>query len=289
MRVAVTGADGQLGSDVVRAFADNGDEACGLTHSDIEISNIDSVWRRLRDLRPQVVVNTAAMHHLDKCELEPDRAYAVNALGPRNLALAARDISAVLMHVSTDYVFDGGQTVPYEETDTPRPLNVYGNTKLSGEHFVRCTAEKHFVIRTSGLYGTNPCRGKGGLNFVELMLKLAKERPEVRVVDSESVSPTYTAELAQQLVVLSRGDCFGLYHGTAEGSCSWFQFARTIFSMTNTAANLQVAGPGDFPAKALRPKYSVLENHALKAQGLNRFGSWQNGLCRYLEQRYGAN
>ena len=111
----------------------------------------------------------------------------------------------------------------------------------------------------------------------------------MRVVDSESVTPTYTAELAQQLVVLSRGDCYGLYHGTAEGSCSWFEFARTIFGMTNTAANLQVAGPGDFPAKVPRPKYSVLENRALKAQGLNRFGPWQNGLCRYLEQRWAAN
>jgi dTDP-4-dehydrorhamnose reductase len=289
MRVAVIGADGQLGSDVVRAFGDNGDEVCALTHSDIEISSIDSVWNRLRELRPGVMVNTAAMHHLDKCELEPDRAYAVNSLGPRNLALVARDMGMVLMHVSTDYVFDGSRTVPYEETDTPRPLNVYGNTKLSGEHFVRCTTEKHFVIRTSGLYGTHSCRGKGGLNFVELMLKLAKERPEVRVVDSESVTPTYTAELAQQLVVLSRGDCYGLYHGTAEGSCSWFEFARTIFGMTNTAANLQIAGPGDFPAKVPRPKYSVLENRALKAQGLNRFRPWQNGLCRYLEQRCAAN
>ena len=289
MRAAVIGADGQLGSDLVRAFADHGDEVCAMTHSDIEIGNIDSVRNGLRDLRPQVVVNTAAMHHLDRCEAEPEKAYTVNALGPRNLALVARDIGAVLMHVSTDYVFDGSQGVPYEETDTPRPLNVYGNTKLSGEHFVRCTTEKHFVIRTSGLYGSHPCKGKGGLNFVELMLKLAKERPEVRVVDSESVTPTYTADLAQQLVALSRGECYGLYHATAEGSCSWFDFARTIFGMTGTAANLKVAGPGDFPAKVSRPKYSVLENRALKGQGLNRFGPWQDGLSRYLEQRLATN
>jgi len=282
MKIAVIGANGQLGSDVVRAFTDNADEVYALTHSDIEITNLDSVSHALVPLRPQVIVNTAAMHHVENCEREPERAFAINALGPRNLARVASGLGAVLMHVSTDYVFDGRKASPYDETDTPRPVNVYGNTKLAGEYFVRCTTEKHFVVRTSGLYGKCLCRGKGGLNFVELMLKLAKERPEVRVVDSEVVTPTYTAELAQQIVVLSRSDCFGLYHATAEGSCSWFEFARTIFSSTNTSANLRVAAPDDFPAKVPRPEYSVLENRALKAGGLNRFRPWQDGLRDYL-------
>lgn len=282
MKVAVIGANGQLGSDVVQAFVDTGDEVCALAHSDIEITKFDSVSRVLERLGPSVIVNTAAMHHVETCEREPERAFAINALGPRNLALAARGLGAVLMHVSTDYVFDGSKASPYDENDSPRPLNVYGNTKLAGEYFVQCTVEKHFVIRTSALYGKRPCRGKGGLNFVDLMLKLAKERSEIRVVDSEVVTPTSTAELAKQIAVLSRTNCFGLYHATAEGSCSWFEFARTIFSSTNNGVNLKAAAPDEFPTKIPRPRYSVLENRALKSQGLNTFGPWQNGLRDYL-------
>jgi len=282
MKVAVIGANGQLGSDVVTAFRGNGDEVSALTHSDIELQDIESVSRCLKENRPQVVVNTAAMHHVENCEREPDKAFAANGLGTRNLAFVARDIGAIVMHVSTDYVFDGAKRSPYEESDTPNPLNVYGNTKLSGEYFVRSTWSRHFVLRTSALYGKSPCRAKGGLNFIELMLKLAKERDELRVVDSEIVSPTSTAELAQQMVVLSRSDCFGLYHATAEGCCSWYEFAREIFAITGAKVGLKVAGPNEFPAKVPRPQYSVLENRALKAHKLNIFKPWRDGVREYL-------
>jgi len=285
MQIAVIGANGQLGSDLVAAFCVNGDTACGLTHSDIEISDLPSASRALEAIQPQVIVNTAAMHHVEKCESEPEKAFAINALGPRNLAIVARNLGAVLMHVSTDYVFDGSKRSPYEEEDNPLPLSAYGITKLAGEHFVRATTAKHFVVRTSALYGKSPCRAKGGLNFVELMLKLAKERGEVRVVDGEVVTPTSTAELASQMVQLSRSDCYGLYHATAEGSCSWYEFAREIFAMTDTPVRLQVAAPGEFPAKVARPEYSVLENRALKSRGLNLFRPWQEALHRYLGNR----
>ena len=285
MKIAVIGANGQLGSDLVAAFSEHGDAVSGLTHADIEISDLPSVTHALESMRPQVIVNTAAMHHVENCEREPEKAFAVNALGPRNLALAARDLDAVLLHVSTDYVFDGSKGSPYLEEDSPRPLNAYGITKLAGEHFVRATTAKHFVVRTSGLYGKSPCRAKGGLNFIELMLKLAKERGEVRVVDSEVVSPTSTAELAEQLVRLSHSDCYGLYHATAEGSCSWYEFAREIFAITDTPVRLKVAGPDEFPAKVPRPKYSVLENGALKSRGLNAFKPWQDALHKYLGNR----
>lgn len=285
MRVVVIGADGQLGTDVVRAFADNGDTASPLTHADIELSSLDSVSSRLQELRPELVVNTAAMHHVDKCELEPHKAFAVNGIGARNLAIVARDFGAALMHVSTDYVFDGSKKTPYEEHDAPRPLNVYGTTKLAGEYFVRSTIEKHFVLRTSAIYGKSPCRAKGGLNFIELMLKLAKERGEVKVVDSEFVTPTPTTEIARQMVLLSRCDAYGLYHATAEGSCSWHEFAQEIFALTGTKVSLKVAGPNEFPAKVPQPKYSVLENRALKGRGLNVFTSWKDGLREYLGTR----
>lgn len=282
MKVAVIGANGQLGNDVVAAFAKNGDEAVALAHADIELSDIDSVSACLQNLRPQVVVNTAAMHHVENCEQEPAKAFEVNGLGSRNLAVVVRDIGATLMHISTDYVFDGAKASPYDEQDAPNPLNVYGNTKLSGEYFVRGTVEKHFVLRTSAIYGKSPCRAKGGLNFIELMLKLARERGKVRVVDSEIVTPTSTSELGAQMVKLSRSDSYGLYHATAEGSCSWHEFAREIFALTDTKVILEIAGPNEFPAKVPRPKYSVLENRGLKSQQLNIFKPWQEGVREYL-------
>ena len=285
MKIAVIGANGQLGSDLVSAFRDNGDAVHGLTHADIEIADLSSVKRVLEGIQPQVIVNTAAMHHVENCEREPEKAFATNALGARNLAVVARDLGSILMHVSTDYVFDGSKGSPYVEEDAPGPLNAYGITKLAGEHFVRSTTPRHFVVRTSGLYGKNPCRAKGGLNFIELMLKLARERGEVRVVDSEFVSPTSTAELAQQMLRLSQSDWYGLYHATAEGSCSWYEFAREIFELTDTPVRLNVAGPNEFPAKVARPKYSVLENKALKSHGLNIFQPWQEGLQKYLGKR----
>ena len=278
MKIAVIGSNGQLGSDVVCAFADRGDVVLSLTHADIELSSLESVKACLGTRTLDVVVNTAAMHHVENCEQEPAKAYAVNAMGARNLAIVTRDLGAVLVHVSTDYVFDGKKSEPYIEDDTPLPLNVYGNTKLAGEHFVRSVNPKHLVLRTSALYGKHPCRGKGGLNFVDLMLKLARERGKVRVVDNEVVTPTSTSQLAKQIVVLSRCDAYGLYHATAEGRCSWYQFAKEIFQITNTDVRLDVATAAEFPAKVPRPSYSILENHALKIRRLNLFTTWQEGL-----------
>lgn len=285
MKIAVIGSDGQLGNDVVSAFERRGDEVHALRHAEIEISEMDSVAQVLEVIHPKLIVNTAAMHHVENCEREPARAFAVNAIGAGNLAEAARKIDAVLMHVSTDYVFDGRKGSPYIENDSAAPLNAYGISKLAGEHSIRAKSEKYFILRTSALYGASPCRAKGGLNFVELMLKLARERGEVKVVDSETVSPTSTAELAQQMVELSRSAAFGLYHATAEGSCSWYEFAREIFSLTDTPVRLKIAGAADFPAKVPRPTYSVLENQALKALGLNTFKPWQEGLSNYLADR----
>jgi dTDP-4-dehydrorhamnose reductase len=282
MKITVIGSNGQLGSDVVKAFALAGDEVCSLTHADIDLASMDSVAARMQETRPEVVVNTAAMHHVENCEKDPALAFAINGIGARNLAIAAQQSKATVIHVSTDYVFDGVKGNPYEEGDLPNPLNVYGNTKLAGEHFVRSTADKYFVVRTSAIYGKSPCRAKGGLNFIELMLKLARERGQVKVVDSEFVTPTSTVEIAKQIVALSRSDAYGLYHATAEGSCSWHEFAKEIFALTNTPVKLHVAGPNEFPAKVPRPKYSVLENNELKRRGLNVFRPWREGLREYL-------
>lgn len=282
MNVAVIGANGQLGSDVVNAFTQNHDNVAALTHVDLEISKIDAVKACLEQHQPAIVVNTAAMHHVENCEKEPENAYAVNAVGVRNLALVTRELGAVLIHISTDYVFDGKQDKPYTEDDAPLPLQVYGNSKLAGEYYARTLNPNHFVLRTSALYGKHPCRAKSGQNFVDLMLHLARTRGRVRVVNDEFVSPTPTAELARQVVALSRRSDYGLYHATSEGSCSWYEFAKEIFSLAEIEVKLEAAAPGEFPAKAPRPHYSVLENRRLKGIRLNLFESWKSGLRQYL-------
>lgn len=283
IRAAVIGANGQLGSDVVLALNAAGYDTVPLTHHQIELSDLESAANAIRTVRPELVVNTAAMHHVEKCESDPERAYAVNAIGARNLAIVTRDEGAALAHISTDYVFDGTKATAYVEGDEPLPLNVYGNSKLAGECYVRTINPRHFVLRTSALYGHKPCRAKGGVNFVELMLKLAREKGQMDVVDSERVSPTSTAEVAEQVAVLGKTDAYGLYHATAEGSCSWYEFAREILSLAGIPAELNAARHGQFPAKVPRPQYSVLENAALKRAGVNCFTPWQSGLRRYLQ------
>lgn len=282
MKLAVIGSNGQLGSDIAKEFSEKGYEVVGLTHTEIEVSNFESVHSVLTNIKPGIVVNTAAMHNVEKCEREPLRSFQVNSLGAKYLSEICNEIDSVLVHISTDYVFDGKKSSPYVETHITSPLNVYGNTKVSGEQFIEAIAKKYFIVRTSGVYGHYPCRAKGGLNFVELMLKLAKEKPELRVVDDEILTPTSTKEIARQLNELIQAGAYGLYHATAEGCCSWFQFAKKIFEITLTKANLNIATPNEFPMKIPRPKYSVLENANLKSSGLNIVKSWEDGLKEYL-------
>jgi dTDP-4-dehydrorhamnose reductase len=289
MKVAVLGASGQLGSDVYAAFQRNGDEVTTLTHSDLEVASVSSVDEALSACNPELIVNTAAMHNVEKCETDPLAAYTVNAIGAKNVAEWAKRADAAVVYVSTDYVFDGKKGKPYLETDATAPLNAYGITKLAGEHFTAAIAPKYFVLRVSAIYGHHPCRAKGGLNFVELMLKLSGEREELRVVDDEFVSPTPTAQVAEQIVALGGSTSYGLYHGTAEGSCSWYEFAREIFDVTGTKIRLEKARPGEFPIKVMRPKYSVLENDALKKAQLNVFTDWRDGLHKFISARAQAS
>jgi dTDP-4-dehydrorhamnose reductase len=282
MKIAVIGSNGQVGADISDAFDQRDEDVVRLTHEQIEVANLDSVMRALREIRPNLVVNTAAMHHVEQCEADPKKAFAVNATGARNVAIVCRDLQATLVHISTDYVFDGRKRTPYGETDQPAPLNVYGHSKLAGEVEIQNLSERHIILRVSGLYGTHRCRAKGH-NFVELMLKLARERGIVHVVDDEVLTPTWTAEVARQIVALSRADAYGLFHATAEGACSWYEFAREIFLRTGTPVDLQRAQPGQFPMKVPRPRYSVLENERLKRAGLNMFRPWQEGLIHYLK------
>jgi dTDP-4-dehydrorhamnose reductase len=199
MKVAVIGANGQLGQDVWKEFQARGHTVTPLTHSEIEICDTAQVRSVLADLSPDLVINTAAMLQVDLAEDDPGRAFAVNALGVRNLARQAGQTGFALLEFGTDYVFDGAKGAPYVESDMPHPQGVYAASKLAGEHFVQAYAPKHFVVRVSGIYGTTACRGKQGENFVRTMLRLAKERGQVSVVEDEILTPTFTADIAARL------------------------------------------------------------------------------------------
>lgn len=282
MYIAVFGGNGQLGADVCSVLEPE-HQVSVLTHADVDIADTMQLHSVLDRLKPQCVVNTAAMHHVERCEADPATAYAVNGIGVRGLAQWCAGQGAHLVHISTDYVFDGKKHNPYVENDAPLPVNVYGNTKLAGEHYALSCCPTSSVVRVGGIYGVHPCRAKGGLNFVQLMLKLAKEKPELRVVDDEIVTPTPTAAIARQLRVLIEKKAYGLFHATCQGQCSWYAFAKRIFELSGVTANLLKARPGEFPAKVQRPAYSVLENAHLKSLNLDVMPSWEDGLATYLE------
>lgn len=284
MKVMVIGAGGQLGGDLRRLLP--AEECIPLTHADIEITDPESVRRAFERHQPDVVINTAAFHRVDDCESQAERAFQTNALAVRSLAQACRALGAVLVHFSTDYVFDGAQTEPYLETDRPGPLSVYAASKLAGEYLVAATHPKHFVIRTCGLFGLGGSRSKGGGgNFVETMLRAAAQGKHLRVVSDQVVTPTATAELARKVIELMRTEAYGLYHITARGACSWYEFAQTIFEFSNIRADLEPVTAEAFGAPARRPRYSVLCNRKLEMLGLDDLPPWQDGLRGYLAER----
>jgi dTDP-4-dehydrorhamnose reductase len=282
LKIAVIGADGQLGSDLIRALAR--DEVSPLYYPEFDVTQPEGMRNVLQCLQPAVVINTAAFHRVDECEDNPETAFRVNAVAVRDLARLADEIGFILVHFSTDYVFDGRKETPYIETDPPSPLNVYAVSKLAGEFFVRSLAEKHFLIRTCGLFGEASSREKG-YNFIDRMIALAEEGRPLRVVDDQWVSPTSSAELAERTSDLIRTDAFGLYHLTSEGQCTWFQFAQEAFSLLGRKPRLEAVDSKSYAAKARRPLYSVLENKRAEEIGLKAFSYWNDALRAYLVKK----
>jgi len=286
MKIALIGASGQLGSDLAKVVPARGHDLVPLTHADVEITDHASVEAMMAAHRPELVLNMAAFHKVDLCEEKTERTFAVNTFGVRTLALACCRHDVVLVHISTDYVFggDSARRTPYVETDTPAPINVYGVSKLAGEHLIRYLLDRHFIFRVTGLYGVAGSSGKGG-NFVELMLRLAREGKDIRVVDDQRMTPTYTIDLARQIAVMIETEHYGLYHATSQGDCTWYEFAAEIFRQSGLSPNLGRAKTGDFGEKATRPAYSVLENRALQQIGLDQMRPWQEALGVYLQER----
>ena len=282
MKVAVTGANGQLGTDLCQAL--HNFDVIPLTDADIEIADMASVRKGILKNKPEIIINTAAFVRVDDCEDEKDKAFSVNALGARNVAVVAQELEAKLVHISTDYVFGGEaelRTTPYTEFDTPVPLSTYGKSKLAGENLVRHFCLRHFVVRTSGLFGVAGSMGKGG-NFIETMLRLARERDELSVVDDQVFSPTYTRDLARKIVQLMSTDYYGTFHITNKGACSWYEFAREILKLAGLKNPVIPISSDQYPQKAKRPGFSVLDNYQLRLLGMDDMPAWQEALRDYM-------
>jgi dTDP-4-dehydrorhamnose reductase len=281
MKVAVIGANGQLGTDLLEVLS-KGNEAVGLNHTDIEITDIDNVKDVLSRIKPAIVLNTAAYHIVPEAEKFPAKAFQINGIGAMNLARVCQDLNISLVHYSTDYVFDGKKQKPYNEDDRPNPLSVYANTKLSGEYFALNYCDRSYVIRVSGIYGKVPCRAKGG-NFITTMIKLANEKPEVRVVNDEILTPTPTSFIAKNTAALIKKNAFGLYHMSCEGEVSWYEFAKVIWETLRLKTPLYSASVKDFPLVVKRPFYSVLENRNLNKLRINEMPEWKEALIQFLK------
>ena len=285
MKIVVTGASGQLGCDLCEALKDY--DLVPLNHKDIEITDIKSVNDQCNIHEPDVIINTAAYVRADDCEDNVDTAFLVHALGARNLAVVAQQYNIKLIHISSDYVFGGDEGIrstPYTEFDTPAPVNVYGKSKLAGEEFIQHLCNKYFIIRTSGLYGIAGSSTKGS-NFVDTIIKLAGEKSELRVVDDQVTSPTYTKDLAYKIVQLMDTEYYGIFHITNSGKCSWFQFAQLILELAGIKTPIVPIKSEEYAQKARRPHFSAMDNYHLKLLGMDDLRSWQDALSSYLREK----
>ena len=285
-KVLLTGCNGQLGRAIQKEYGDTVSfiktdmvEGEGITV--LDISDINAVMEMARKEQPDVIINCAAFTNVDGCETNEDAAYKANAIGPRNLAIASSEVGAKLIHISTDYVFEGNGTRPYLEFDTPNPVSAYGRTKLAGENFVKEFADKYFILRTAWLYGD-------GKNFVKTMLRLAETHDEVSVVCDQKGSPTSAVELAKMIHFLEPTESYGLYHATCEGDTNWADFTEKIFKKKGLATKVNHVTSEEYaamnPASANRPKYSILENKMLKLT-TDEFAmaNWEDALDVYLK------
>lgn len=283
-RYVVIGATGQLGFDLVQTFNLPG-EVVALTHADIELRDPPRMRAVLGDIRPTHVLNTAAYNPVDRAEDERASAFALNAEAVGALAEVCQALGATLVHFSTDYVFDGRQRRPYRESDAPHPLSVYGESKLAGERLARERCARSLVVRASGLFGVAKSSGKGGTNFVETMLRLAREGRPLRVVADQVLGPSYTLDVAAKVWQVVAADRPGLYHVTSAGETSWYDFAREIFRQAGLAPDLTPVTSAEYGARARRPAYSVLAHGGLEALGLDDLRPWPEALAAYLAQR----
>jgi dTDP-4-dehydrorhamnose reductase len=275
MKIFVVGANGQLGREVKRQFQDKYELYLHGTDS-LDITDSGAVNNAIAKVKPDVVINAAAYTNVEKAEEDCENAFKVNAIGAENLALSCKKYDSKLVHISTDYVFDGTKDIPYEEFDTHNPLSVYGRSKLCGEKLIEQVGGKYFILRTSWLYGD-------GNNFVRTMLRLSKEKNEIAVVGDQFGTPTFTKDLCWVIEKLMLTEFYGIYHASNEGSCSWCEFAKEIMSVADRRTTIRSLTTAEYPVKAKRPMHSVMENRILKLRGYNIMRHWQEALRDYLK------
>jgi dTDP-4-dehydrorhamnose reductase len=271
-KILVTGSGGQLGLELAALLPWRGHEVVALSREELDVADFGAVRLALEKHSPDVVVNAAAYTNVDGCETETDLAYRVNALGPRNLAQLCEERGYDLLHVSTNYVFDGESERPYEPFDAPNPISAYGRTKLAGEEYVRQLTNDWYVVRSAGVYGR-------GHNFVRTMLRLGAERDVLEVKDDEFISPTYAADLAEGIVGVIESGHYGLYHLTNSGSCSWHEFAKEIFELAGVEVEVVPVPGSEYPLPAARPA-----NGILSTLGSPELRNWREALEDYLKR-----
>ncbi|MDW2798666.1 dTDP-4-dehydrorhamnose reductase [Clostridium boliviensis] len=276
MKVLVTGVKGQLGYDVVNELKKRNHEAVGVDIEEMDITDGESVNRVIREAAPDAVIHCAAYTAVDAAEENEDICRNVNARGTGNIARVCKDLDIRMMYISTDYVFDGQGTRPWEPDDHREPLNVYGQTKYEGELEVEENLEKYFIVRIAWVFGVN------GRNFIKTMLNLGKTRDKLNVVADQVGSPTYTFDLARLLVDMIETEKYGRYHATNEGLCSWYDFACEIFKQAGMKVTVEPVTSDQFPVKAKRPMNSRMSKDKLKENGFEPLPSWQDALRRYL-------
>lgn len=276
-KLMVTGCNGQLGHAINRQYAGSSEyELVNTDVGELDITQVDQVMDFVREIKPYAIINCAAYTAVEACEKEEELAFRINAIGARNLSIAAQETSAKLMHISTDYVFDGEGTRPYRETDPVGPQGAYGRTKLAGEEFVKEFSDRHFILRTAWLYGE-------GKNFVKTMLKMSETNDKVRVVRDQVGSPTSATELARAIAYLLPTENYGLFHATCEGDCSWAQFTEEIFRLAGKKTVVEPITSEEFGAAVKRPAYSILENYMLQMTTDFQFADWHDAIREYLQ------
>ena len=277
MKVMLTGANGQLGQELVCQLKATSFSVFSFTKTELDITDELKVQKVVGEIQPDVIINAAAFTKVDLAESEETLAYNINGFAQRNLAVAAEKVGAKICYVSTDYVFDGTGEVPYKEYDECNPLGVYGKSKYIGEQLTQSLSSKYFIVRTSWVYG------EYGSNFVKTMLKLAETRNELGVVQDQIGSPTYTVDLAEFIIKLINTDKFGIYHCTNSGSCSWYEFAKAIFEELELRIKVNPLKTEQYPTPAERPHYSVLDNMSLQINGFTPIRHWRESLKVFLE------
>lgn len=280
MKILITGGSGQLGTDLTLILKNKSYTVYSFSSKDLDITVIDKFLKKTKELKPDIIINCAAYTNVDGCETEREKAFMVNAIGAKNCAIVADTVKSKLFHISTDYIFNGNKKSPYTEYDSPNPESVYATSKYFGENLIKEHYNNFFILRVAGVYGIH------GNNFVKTIIKYAKEKDELKVVNDQVTTPTYTIDICNQIIKLLETDNYGVYHCSCEGECSWYEFTKFILNKLNINTKVVPCTTDEYPRPAKRPTYSVMENFNLKLLKINVMRHWQEAVTEFLSKHF---